>query len=89
MQDGKIAPQIKVEYEKGDYKGLKETLDKIDWEKEFNQFPSDVNKQWNVFKSKFLDAEKKFVPRKKVYINGTLNKKISMPLDQKTLGKLK
>ena len=31
------------------------------------------------------EAESKFIPRKKIYINGKLNKKLSVKFDRKTL----
>ena len=58
-------PKIKVCYDKGDYKGLNEELSKIDWETELGNFPNDVNKQWEYFRNKYIEAETKFIPRKK------------------------
>ena len=78
-------PKIKICYDKGDYKGLNEHLSKIDWESELGKFPNEVNKQWEFFKSKYIESESKFIPRKKIYINGKLNKKLSIKFDKKTL----
>ena len=36
-----------------------------------------------------MEAEKEFIPRKKVFINGKLSKKLSTPFDRKTLQKIK
>ena len=36
-----------------------------------------------------LDAENQCVPRKLTYVNGKLSKKCSVPLDKKTLAKIK
>ena len=81
----KPVPKIKVVYEQGDYAGLKQALDKVDWKQELGKHSGDVNKQWEFFKNKFATEEKRFVPRKKVFINGTLNSKLSTPLDKKSL----
>ena len=78
-------PKIKVCYDKGDYHGLNEHLAKFNWDSELGEFPDDVNKQWEFFKTKYLEAESKFIPRKKIYINGKLNKKLSVKFDRKTL----
>ena len=61
----------------------------IDWETELNKHHDDVNAQWKIFKENFQDFENSCVPRKKVFINGKLSKKLSTPLDQKSLRKLK
>lgn len=68
---------------------MREILQNIDWEEEFEKYPSDVNKKWEFFKCKFLEAEKECVPRKKVYMKGKFSKKFSIPLDMKNLKKLK
>ena len=82
-------PIIKVQYEKGDYTKFKEDLSKINWADELNKHPEDVNEQWTFFKTNFSKIEIKYVPRKTVYINGKLSKKLSSPLDRKTLLKIK
>ena len=81
--------KIRVCYEKGDYEKLNSFLSNINWEEELNKFPSDVNKQWTFFRDKYLEAEREFIPRKKVFINGKLSKKLSTPYDKKTLQKIK
>ena len=81
-------PQIKTVYQKGDYEKLKNILSKHDWEN-LKQQSNDINKQWDVFKNIFLDAENQCVPRKLTYVNGKLSKKFSIPLDKKTLAKIK
>ena len=85
----KSAPKIKVLYEKGNYQAFNDHLNNINWLEEFNKYPNDVNKQWTFFRDKFLEAELKFVPRKKVFINGHLSKKFSRPLDKKSLKLMK
>ena len=85
----KSKPIIKAKYEKGDYVNFKKDLEMIDWELELNQFPDEVDKQWEYFKGKFLELDKKYVPRKLVYINGKLSKKFSNSLDKQTLRKIK
>ena len=88
-QSEKQDPKIKVNYNKGDYKSMNEELKVIDWEREFDKFPEDVKKQWDIFVSKYLAIEQKYVPRKIVYINGEPSKKLSMPLNTKNLRLLK
>ena len=68
---------------------MNEELKVIDWEREFDKFPEDVQKQWDIFVSKYLAIEQKYVPRKIVYINGETSKKLSMPLNAKNLRLLK
>ena len=82
-------PKIKVCYEKGNYQRLNENLNKIDWTEKLEKFKDDINKQWEIFTNIFYEEEKKFVPRKVVYVNGVKNKKLSTPLDKKTLSKIK
>ena len=78
-------PKIKVCYDKGDYKAIDEQLSKINWVEEFEKYPEDVEKQWEFFKGKYYEAESKHVPRKKIFINGKLSKKLSVKFDRKTL----
>ena len=79
------ATKIKVCYEKGDYKAINDHMSSIDWETELGCHPENVNKQWDIFKSHYRKVEEKFIPRKKVFINGKLSKKLSVKLDRKTL----
>ena len=46
---------------------------------------NNINKQWNMFKTRFLEAENECVPKKITYINVKLPKKLSIPLDQTNL----
>ena len=82
-------PVIKTMFEKGDYNNFMNIINDIPWEAEMNKYPEDINKQWDFFKTKFLEAESLCVPKKKVYIGGKLSKKFSCNLDRKTLRKLK
>lgn len=84
-----VTPQIKTLYQKGNYAEMIKILDSIDWKQEFKKYPNDVEKQWNFFKNIYEEVEKKCVPRKVVYINGTKSKKFSIPLDKNNLRKLK
>ena len=59
------------------------------WREKFQQHPDDVEAQWKIFRDIYTKAEAECVPRKLVTINGILNKKLSMPLDDKTLRKVK
>lgn len=88
-EENKPPPKIKVLYEKGDYESMKNELDSIDWENELDCNNDNIEKQWNTFKHHFQEIEKKYIPKKQVYINGKLNKKLSMPLDKKTLKMIK
>ena len=81
-------PEIKTIYQKGDYEKMKNILSQYDWENLQRQ-SDDINKQWELFKNIFLDAENQCVPRKLTYVNGKLSKKFSIPLDKKTLAKIK
>jgi len=83
------SPVIKAQYEKGDYVNFERDLNKINWEAELGKTPDDVNEQWEFFKSQFMKLDKKYVPRKLVYINGKLSKKFSNSLDKATLRKIK
>ena len=82
-------PKISVQYEKGDYEKMLKVFKDIDWVGEFEKYPNDIEKQWNFFKEKYHDIEGACVPRKNVFVNGKLNKKLSTPLDQKNLRLLK
>ena len=82
-------PKIKIQYEKGDYEKIKNSLDEVDWGVELNKYPDDIEYQWNFFKNKLKMAEENFIPRKKVFINGKLNQKFSVPLDRANLKKIK
>ena len=89
MLYGQGAPQDKKLYHKGDYTKMNEMLQGVDWEKAFENFPNDVNKQWDFFKQKYYEAEEKYIPKKLVYINGKLSQKFTIPLDKKNLRKIK
>ena len=82
-------PQIKVQYEKGDYSKMLTCLKDIDWETELNKYSENIEKQWEIFRDKFNEIESTCIPRKKVTINGKISKKLSTPLDKKSLRKLK
>ena len=89
LQVDPAPPRIKIQYEKGDYEKLKNSLNEVNWEDEFNKYPDDIESQWNFFKSKLKTAEESYIPRKKVYVNGKLSKKFSLPLDKANLKKIK
>ena len=82
-------PKIKVYYNKGDYKSMNRELKSIDWEMEFDKFPDNVHKQWDILAAKYHEIEQKYVPRKIVHINGQPSKKFSTPLNAKNLRLLK
>ena len=82
-------PKIKIQYDKGDYKSMLKSLQEIDWISEFSKYPDSVQKQWEFFKQKYHETEKTYVPRKNVFINGKMSKKLSTPLDAKSISKIK
>ena len=84
----KKPPKIISQINKGNYTHMRELLGDIDWEKEMGT-SEDVNKIWKIFKDKFYAIEKECVPTKTVYVNGEKSKRLSMPLDRKTLLKIK
>ena len=67
---------------------MKTLLSHYDWE-DLKQHSNDINKQGNMFKTRFLEAENDCVPKMMTYINGKLSKKLSIPLDQTTLHNIK
>ena len=60
----KEPPRIKKLYHKGDCTKMNEMLQGVDWGKAFENFPNDVNKQWDFFKQKYYEAEEKYIPQK-------------------------
>ena len=82
-------PKLQAMIKKGDYIKFNKLMGEIDWKSEFDNYPNDVNKQWEFFRSKYIEAEKKCVPHKLVYVDGKLSKKFSVPLDRTNLRKLK
>ena len=84
-----LPPQIKTYYEKANYEKMREIFNNSNWEEKIQEFPDDVEAQWKLFREIYSSAEKDCIPKKKVYINGVLNKKLSVPLDEKNLAKLK
>ena len=85
----KSPPQIKVFYTKGDYKKMNKMFKDAPWREKFQQCPDDVEEQWKIFRDIYTEAEIECIPRKMVTVNGVLNKKLSVPLDEKNLKKLK
>ena len=83
------APKIRVSYDRGNYTKFNEIMQNIDWEEKFSSCPDDVDEQFEIFETAYKAADAECVPRKRVYINGTLSKKFSIPLDKKNLLKIK
>ena len=54
-------PEIKTIYQKGDYAKMKNILSEYDCENLQRQ-SDDINKQWEIFKNIFLDAETRVSP---------------------------
>ena len=82
-------PKIKIQYDKGDYETMLNSLKDIDWLAEFSKYPDCVEKQWVFFKHKYHEIEKTCIPRKNVFINGKISKNLSTPLDAKSISKIK
>ena len=82
-------PQNKKLFNKGNYDGIKHGINGINWDEEFNKYQGDINKQWEFFCNIYADAEKTYIPRKTVYVNGKMDKKLITPLDKKALWKIK
>ena len=85
----KLPPQIKTFYEKANYKKMKDMFNESKWEEKILEFPDDVEAQWELFRSIYSQAENDCIPKKLVYVDGVLNKKLSVPLDEKNMAKLK
>ena len=81
-------PQIKSMFQKGDYTKMAKLMNEVKWE-ELYDYEDDIDKQWEFFKDRFTEIENQCVPKKLVYVNGKLSKKFSVPLDKKTLAKIK
>ena len=64
-------------------------MEEIDWEKEMTNRTTDVNELWKFFSDKYSAIEKECVPTKLVYVDGKKSKRLSMPLDKKSLRKIK
>ena len=78
----------KKTYDKGDYNKMMEHLN-IDWETEFSTCSNDVNEQWKFFSNKLNNAIEECMPMKKEKIRGFKAKKHTIPLDKKSLSKIK
>merc|ERR1712030_52796 len=76
-------------YGRGEYGKIIEKMNEVNWSEELNNHKDDVENQWKIFKNKLHEAEKEFIPKKKVYIDGKLNKKFSISLDRLSLQKIK
>ena len=81
----KLADKIISDYTKADFGRLKEVLD-IDWAAYFQDCNDDIDKVWETFITKFMEAERNCIPKK---IVKTCKKKFSFTLDKKTLAKKK
>ena len=60
---------------KGDYKGMKEELAKIDWEQKL--YSGTIEKQWKTFKVIFHSAQQKYIP----VIRKDWRKRDNQPMD--------
>ena len=76
----------KVFYEKGNYSAMKDELNMIDWELEFEKYRSDVNSQWRFFLGVINKLSEIYIPRQ---MRNNQNNKGNMPLGKETLVKIK
>ena len=60
---------------------MKEKLDKVNWEAEFQKCTDGVEGMWSCFKNNLHIIENECIPRKKLFINGKSSKKFSIKLD--------
>ena len=81
-------PQIKTLFNKGTYEGLRNKINSINWVEEFNKYPNDINKQWQFFCNVYSEAGKNIYFPKDSVRQREMNKKLSTPLDKKTLRKI-
>ena len=78
-----VDDKIRYMYDKADYNKMRQMLD-LDWTELFSNCTENVNQQWDIFITKYQEAEKTCIPRK---IIRTKNRRYSVPLDRKTLAK--
>ena len=50
-------------YDKADYNKMRQMLD-LDWTELFSNCTENVNQQWDIFITKYQEAEKTCIPRK-------------------------
>ena len=82
-------PRIQVCYDRGNYEKFNKIINDVNWDKEFSEYPDDVDKQFDYFDKVYKQAENECIPKKKVHINGRLSKKFSLSMDRKTVAKIK
>ena len=57
----KFKPKTVYKYDKGNYKNMIKDLN-IDWQNEFNLCDDDINKQWELLKSKINSSKQQHIP---------------------------
>ena len=67
---------------------MREIMKDIVWEEKMGNI-NDVNQLWQIFSDVYNAAERECIPTKTVFIDGKKSKKLSTPLDKKTLRKIK
>ena len=85
---GKKPPKIVSQINKGNYDKMRDIFKSTDWENELRN-NADVNELWEKFSEIYYSVEKECVPTKTVYVDGKKSKRLSMPLDKKSLRKIK
>ena len=63
-------PKIKVMYDKGKYKKMRDELCKINWDELFHSHQDDVNAQWELFKNLYEKWRKNVFLEKRFSLTG-------------------
>ena len=87
-QMDKKPPKIVKQINRGNFTKMREILDSVDWDNIMSN-TTDINDLWNIFTNKYNEAEKNCIPTRIVYIDGKKSKRLTMPLDKKSLRKIK
>jgi hypothetical protein len=77
-----IRVQERLNYGKGDYKSLKESLN-LNWDSLLLPYKDNVDQMWEVFKKRVITGINRFIPKVKDFRQGK-KKHWNQPLDEKT-----
>ena len=58
-------PRIQVCYDRGNYEKFNKIINDVNWDKEFSEYPDDVDKQFDYFEKVYKQAENECIPKKK------------------------
>jgi len=81
-------PRSRYQYDSANYNGMREDLNMMNWQQEFNKYRDDVNKQWSTFKEKLKSTCDKHVPKKPACTNPNWKSPTSIPLDKKIVTRI-